>query len=240
MLISPFLNMLINKLPRDTYLKLILMVLLIWSVYPTLTGDNFSVSEMIFFPILYLIGGFIRLHIDIDKINMKRLIALSIGSLIMTAILFGVFDSVSFLNKLSLFNRSTSVFWRTNSVFTVTSATLLFLIFLKRKEFSNRRINYIAGSVLGVYLIHGNTLVKKTIWTQAFHVQNYYSSSNLIMLTIAAVILVYVLSTMIDIVRRATIEKIWLRIIDNQLNNIPTWLNNKFEIFEEKISYYLK
>ena len=240
MLLTPFLNRFINQLPRDIFIKLLLLLLLIWSVYPTLTGDNVAISEMAFFVILYFIGSFIRLHVDIDKINMKKVIFLFLISLITTTILFGLFDSISFLNQLSLFNRNTSIIKRTNSIFIVFSAITMFLIFLKKEEYSNKYINYIAGSVLGVYLIHSNLFVYPYLFNSYLHIQTYYYSPNLFIICMSIIILIYVLSTIIDIIRRLTVEKVWIWIVDTKLNNIPTWIIHKYEIFEEKISYYLK
>ena len=137
MLISPFINLLIYNLSKTNFLKLFSIVLLLWCVYPTFIGDCFHVSEMIFFVILYFIGGFIRLYVDLDKINMKKLILICFLSLIITSILFGIFDSISPLNQLAFFNKETSIFKRAYSVFILISALSLFMIFLKKRYFSN-------------------------------------------------------------------------------------------------------
>lgn len=240
MLLSPFLNIAIHKLSKSDFLKLLLLVLILWTVFPTFTGECFGICEMIFFFVLYLIGGFIRLHVDVDKINMKKLILFCIFSLIITTILFGGFDSINSLSQLSTFNKETSIIKQTYSIFIVSSAISLFLIFLKRKEFSNKYINYISGSVLGVYLIHSNVFVWPWLFRSFLHAQTRINSPNLFIFCIISVILIYIICTGIDIVRRITIEKLWIWIVDNKLNNLPKWCNHKFEIFEEKISYYLK
>ncbi len=240
MLLSPFLNMFINKLSKETYLKLLIIVLILWTVYPTFTGTCFAYSEMIFFIILYLIGSFIRLHVDMDKINMKKLIIIFSISLMIGYLLFMGFDSISPLNQLSIFNKETSMFKTSNSLFILTSAITLFLIFIKRKEFSNKYINYISGSVLGVYLIHSNMFVWPYLFYTVLNIPNYINSPYLILSLIIITVLIYVICTGIDIVRRVTIEKLWIYIVDNKLNNIPRWIASKFKIFEEKFSYYLK
>ena len=239
MLLSPFLNICINKLSRSTFLKLILLVLIIWTVYPTFTGDCFEVTEMLFFFVLYLIGSFIRLNVDLNKINMKKLIFICLISLLISYILFAGFDSIESLRHLTLFNKETSIFKRAYSIFVVTSAISLFLIFLKRKEFSNKYINYISGSVLGVYLIHSNLFVYPYLLNKFLHIQTYINSPYLFIYSIIIVSLIYIICTGIDILRRLTIEKIWIYIVDNKLNMILTWLNSKFKIFEKKLDYYL-
>lgn len=240
MLISPFLNKLLTKLSKKDYLKLLLLVSIVWIIFPTLTGDNFTYSEMIFFIVLYIIGSFIRLHVDIDKINIKKLFLIFIVSILATFILFTISASINPLNQLAMFNKETSIFKKVYSLPVVTTSISLLLIFLKREEFTNRYINYIAGSVLGVYLIHSNFLVSPWLWNKLIHIQTYFNSPNLIIISISSIFLVYIVSTLFDIIRRLTIEKIWIYIIDNKLNNLPGWFDNKFKIFEEKFNHYLK
>lgn len=240
MIISPFLNKLLNNLSKHDYLILLLLVFIIWSIFPTLTGDNFTYSEMLFFIVLYIMGSFIRLHVNIDKINMKKLVLIFLVSIFLTYILFSVFASIDPLNQLPTFNKETSIFKKVYSLPVVTASISLLLIFLKRKEFSNKYINYISGSVLGVYLIHSNFLVSPWLWTKFIHIQTYFNSSKLVIISICSIFLVYIVSTAIDILRRITVEKLWIYIVDNKLNNIPKWFNSKFKIYEEKFSQYLK
>lgn len=240
MILSPFLNKAINKLSKSDFLKLLTVIIILWVVFPTFTGDCFGITEMGFFFVLYLIGSFIRLHLDINKIHMKKLIFICLASLIITTIIFGVFDSITPLNQMYVFNKETSMFKQTYSIFILTSAISLFLIFLKRKEFSNKYINFISGSVLGVYLIHSNIFVWPWLFRSFLHVQTRINSPNLFILCIISLIGIYAVCTGIDIVRRLTIEKLWIWIVDFKLNNIQKWLNNKYEIYEEKIKYYLK
>ena len=240
MLMSPFLNMFLTKLSKHNFLKLLSLLLIILSIYPTLTGDNFACSEMIFFIVLYLIGSFIRLHVDIDEISMKKLFLIFFVSILITYLLFSISASIDPLNQISIFNKETSIFKRVNSFPLVVTAISLLLIFLKRKEFSNKYINYISGSVLGVYLIHSNFAFSPYLWNKYLHIQTYINSPNLFIFTIMIIVLIYIISTCIDIMRRLTVEKIWIYIIDNKLYDIPEWISYKFEIFEEKISQYLK
>ena len=97
-----------------------------------------------------------------------------------------------------------------NKLFVLIASTTLFLIFLKRKEFSNKYVNYIAGSTFGVYLIHDNLIVRHYLWKTILNTSSYYNSSNLILFAIAALVLIYVACTGIDFIRRWTIEKLWI------------------------------
>ena len=111
-------------------------------------------------------------------------------------------------------------FTRENKFFILTTSISLFLIFLKRNEFSNKYINYIAGSALGVYLIHSNVFVQEYLWKSLIHVSSYYYSPNLWIVAIISIIGVYLICTGIDIIRRETVEKLWIRFVDNKLIDI--------------------
>ena len=126
-------------------------------------------------------------------------------------------------------------FFYENKFFALTASIFLFLIFLKRKEFSNKYINYIAGSALGVYLIHGNIVVGGFTWPP-FNFSSFYHSPYLILMGIAIPIIVYIVCSGIDIIRRLTIEKLWIWIVDAKLDSILSkWINDITNYLTEKV-----
>lgn len=68
-LLVPYLNIWLKKLNEFQYRKLVVIVLLLWSVVPTLTINTISSGELDFFIAVYIIGGYIRLHVNLDRIN---------------------------------------------------------------------------------------------------------------------------------------------------------------------------
>ena len=240
MLLSPFLNVFIKKISKKNLLKLIILTLIIWSIFPTFTGPSFDFNQMIWFIVLYLIGSFIRLYLDFTKIKSKYLFLILIVSLVIGWLFICVSSSINILSQFDMFKLNGSIFNRENSIFVLFASLSLFLLFLKRKEFSNKYINYIAGSVLGVYLIHSNIFAGFYVWLTILNIPSYYYSPYFIVIAITSTILVYLVCTGIDIVRRVSVEKIWIWFVDNKLNNIINWIYNKFYWFENKIKYYLK
>ena len=247
MLLSPFLNKFIKELSRGTFLKLLLLLIFIWSIYPTFFGTTFGYSQISWFIVLYLIGSFINLHLDMDKINYKKLLIVLIASFALTYLASAIFGNLWLLfditNSFSVeitFTTIYTYFTTENKFLILAISVVLFLIFLKRKEFSNKYINYIAGSALGVYLIHDNVFVRPYLWKYLLNIPSYYSSPNLVLVTVISIIGVYLICSGIDIIRRLTIEKAWIWIIDNKLNNIPNWFYAKFNLFSDKFRYYLK
>ena len=229
MLFSPFLNKFIKGLSKNTLLKLLLLVIIIWSIYPTFTGaslmygDSFGYGYMVWFIVLYFIGAFIRLHLDINQFNSKKLFVLFIASIALLYLGSAILGQLGILFNIGhLINGDTiyRFFTRENKFFVLTTSVIFFLIFLKRKEFSNKYINYIAGSALGVYLIHDNVFVKEYLWKSLINVSSYYHSPNLWIVAIISIVGVYLVCTGIDIIRRETVEKLWIKFVDNKLIDI--------------------
>ena len=224
-----------------------LILLIIWSIYPTFTGNSFGYSSMVWFIVLYLIGSFIKLHVNVDKINYNRLFLIF---LISTLIIYAgssiigylsiLFDVGNLVNSENTFTNLYTFFASERNLFVLITSVSLFLLFLKRKEFSNKYINYIAGSVLGVYLIHDNVFIRPFLWKSLFNVSSYYYSSNLILIELFSIVTIFVICIGIDIIRRETIEKIWIWILDNKLNMFSNWTIDKFRLFGNLIKNYLK
>ena len=73
MILSPFLNRLIKSLTKEKFVGLLILVLVIWSIIPTFIGiKSFDINDLVWFVVLYIIGTFIRLHIDIPKLKIKK------------------------------------------------------------------------------------------------------------------------------------------------------------------------
>ena len=208
------------------------------ATYPAQTiyiGNNFQYSPLIIFFVIYLIGAYIRLYLDIDKFSFNKLIggfAISLILIYIGTLIFGYVDTTDSLVHLWWSLPSYAIidkglhhsFYLENKVFTLTASIFLFLIFLKRKEFSNRYINYIAGSVLAVYLIHENCIVSSLFWIP-FNFKSYYNSPYLFLVGIGIVCIIYIVCTVVDIIRRQTIEKLWIWIVDNKLNFLSNWID---------------
>lgn len=256
MLFSPFMNKCIKALSQKALLKVIILSVILWSVFPTIlppmtsyptqtvfTGNNFQYTPLIWFFVIYLIGSYIRLYLDLDKLKTNKLIIGLIVSIILTYIgtlIFGYVDVTSnaylwwslpieSIMKNTLFTG----FYAENKFFILIASICIFLIFLKREEFSNKYINYLAGSALGVYLIHENTIVSTLLW-KPLHLTAYYNSPYLPLIGIIITILIYIVCSGIDIIRRLTIEKIWIWIVDNKLNFLSKWTEHVTDYLIEK------
>lgn len=85
-------------------------------------------------------------------------------------------------------------------------AVSLFLYFVTRPYFFNASINRIAGSVLGIYLIHDNDLMRTIIWDYIFPNLEYIESSWYMLFYAGKVFAVFAICSMIELLRKRYIE----------------------------------
>lgn len=239
MIISPFLNKFIHSISTKDYLKLMIILIGIWSIYPTIFGKYFGFNDMIWFIVLYVLGGFIRLHISVNKINIWRLSYICILFLALMSILYISTNFIGILTQNKLIFDFSKNFIKSQNLFVLIISLLLFLIFLGRKEFNNKYINVIAGSSFGVYLIHDNIIVRSFLWEKILNNISFYYSHYLILFALFSIPLVYVICTVIDLIRRYSIEKLWFYILDKKLDKIEEWFNKTMSVLKLKFKFIL-
>ena len=86
------------------------------------------------------------------------------------------------------------------------------------KSFFNKYINILAGTVLGVYLIHDNRLLSNVIWNYIFpNIDwiNYYP-----LFYLGKVIMIFGVCSLVDYLRRVYVESIYSKLIDKYVIRI--------------------
>lgn len=143
-ILSEYINQIPEKLSKAAFLKLLLVMLFLFSVVSTflsfdiLRSEGKNVTHML---MIYLVGRYIRKYDD-REYQKRRVALLLAGNLLLTLGL----ETVLFV----LTGRY-SMFYRDCSILTVISAILLFTIF-RNMYFESKIINKIATAVLAVYV----------------------------------------------------------------------------------------
>lgn len=154
-IISPYINIIIDKLSKKQYLVLLTTLFIIFSMYATLmdvlqsaklgvimgvspigmygSQEGYTIVNFVF---MYLIAGYLR-KFDVTIKSWKLSIAL-IACIFMIALW-------------SYFNEQTA--WSYCNPFVVVEAVIIFLLF-KNMKFKNKIINTLATSSFMVYLTH--------------------------------------------------------------------------------------
>jgi len=196
-LMHPYLNILLNNLSRRDYEKFLILIFTCCSIIPALTSRGFGSYVVTDFVCLYSLAGYFRLH-DPEFGN-KKFILYGIGFLLVNCLL------IIFINVILL--KFPSIGWKPLYFvgmlrpFTVLGTLCLFLGFRKLNIKNNNFINLRAAATFGVYLIHEHLFVKNFLWRTVFKNASWQDSRYLIPYSIAAVIIVYVVCTVIEIVR---------------------------------------
>ena len=127
------------------------------------------------------------------------------------------FDMLGYLLKNNIFILNATYFKYYNSILAVIWAASTFIYFIDVK-FKSKLINFISSSVLGIYLIHENDLLKRYIWRGIFPNANYANFPYIHALI--KVLCIFIICLIIDVIKRFTISKIFNNWLDKNYNKI--------------------
>ena len=209
LMIVPFLNKMILALDKKSYTRFLIVLLIIWSVIPTLSNYAWKFSSIDFFFVMYLIGAYIRLHCSVEKINWCGTIAIVSAGLMALSVLF-----INILGKELHIDNIAEKAWyfrEYNSILSVIFSISIFVKFLNI-HFYSKVTNRIARSVMAIYLIHDNKMLRTVIWERIWPNKNYLESDYMLIHMVVKVFLVFVVALAIDQIRIGciiTIRKIF-------------------------------
>lgn len=212
MLLSPFLNSFIASVGRETLLRLIVLLVLLWSVLATLFAADYGYNIMGWFVAMYLISGYIRRYYVPGRHAAGRHLVLALLAyllLLLSDILINLAGKYTGSGALLA---NSAIFAKQNSIFDFMVALELFLHFLNREPFYSRTVNITASACFGVYLIHDNFIFRPYLWGTLLHMPEHYGSRMLPLYVLISVLAIYVACTLIDLLRICSIEKLYVKL----------------------------
>lgn len=213
-LFSPYINRTLAGLTKKQHAVLLLMMFVFWSVIPAVTHQTFQRSNLTWFVFLYVLAAYFRKYeADFSASAVKWLIASITLALLMliwvvATDFFGLLPFVSSNQAGQLY----SMF----SVPMVLLSCLLFLSFKNLKMPYTPWINQIAASTFGVYLIHDSGYIRTLLWVDLFRNASFAQSPYLIAYSLACIVAVFVVCTLLDRLRMLIFGK-WLDQLLNML-----------------------
>ena len=91
----------------------------------------------------------------------------------------------------------------------------IFLLFINMKSFYNNKINLAAQTVFGVYLLHDSMFSRELLWNKIFNVaEKQWGNSYFIIEALGTIFGLYILFSLIDLIRIKVFEKRILLKID--------------------------
>ena len=193
-LFIPFENLLLSHLTKSQYQAFLALFFLCYSVLPT------------FIVFVYAIGGYLRLHgASLQTAGQhKRYLRCFLAMVLLVLASILALDAVGLLLHKDAFLKESA---RLTMILTIPLAVSLFLYFLTRPYFFSAAINRIAGTVLGIYLIHDNQLMRTPIWDYIFPNLDYLHSSWYVLFYISKVLAVFAICSAIELLRKRYIEQ---------------------------------
>lgn len=193
----PFLNILVRSMTKYQHQCLICLCFFLYTIH-TLPGFSINMNYVSWFSVLYFIASYLRLYPlqrDTDTTFWAWMTLLSWGLSIASIVVITRFLP---LNPYCFISDS-------NAVLALTNGVTSFMLFKNLKIKNSKVINTIAASSFGVLLIHANSdTMRNWLWRDTVDCIGHYESPWYY--CIGCVVLIYTFCTIIDIIRRYTIE----------------------------------
>ncbi len=203
--LSPYLNVMLHHITREQHLELILFLLTIWSILPTLFELDICYSQLGMFVLLYMMAAYVRLYPDrvwLQRFGKLRYFLASYGFIFLTVL---VFDLLEYL--IPEFSLDMEYFGGQNKITTFICAFSMFNAFLHLEVKQNQWINRIAATTFGVYLLHDNTFISRSLWTEWLDTDQWIHSPGLLPHLIVTAICIFCGCAVLDYLRGTLLEK---------------------------------
>ena len=229
----PFINFFVNKISRKEYLKLIFLLVLFCSFVSTFAKTNLAFSELSYFLLLYLIGGYFRLYPNkyAEKVNFNFLYGIIFYLLICISIIaFNILGE-----KYQIFSRGATYFTGQKSFLMLISSMGIFLGFKNLNIKNTKIINIISSTTLGIYLIHDNFLVREFLWLKFFKVSEHFYDKYLLFYSLKIIFLVFILCMIVDLSRQILFKYTVDKFMEKYFDDYILYVQKKIEQLKKKI-----
>ena len=225
-LFIPFINVLVNHLNEKEHILLIALIIFTYSVISLIPTFPVVFNYVTWFICIFIIASYFRLYPH--KIFTGRkwgwlslaLLLISILSIIGSHIFgtkYGYISAYFFVAD-------------SNKILAVITSLTWFLFFKNLNIKQSKVINLIASTTFGVLLIHANSdTMRRWLWKDLLNVEGFYSKDNWVYLHVfLSVIGIFIVCSLIDLIRQYTIEIPWLKFWDKLFHKIYMPIKTKY------------
>lgn len=206
-LLIPFLNKLIHVLSEKEHLQLLLWCMGVYVFFPSFVKAHVVFNYITWFCVLYIIASYIRLYpkawFDSEKIT---------GLMAGTSLLLSWTSVVVLLTLSRIVGKHVGLCYffvtDSNKVLALATGVSTFLFFKNLKIRYCKTINTVAASTFGVLQIHANSdTMRRWLWEDVCNNIGAYDTKFIVFHAITCVLIVYIVCTVIDIIRIHVIDK---------------------------------
>lgn len=179
-LISPYLNSMLDTLDAKKHLKLILILLLFFSIHESfikvrLTLDQTQGYGITWGTVVFIVGNYINRYGDRIISKIKKQVFLVAYLMCSVAIFASNYVIVRYGIAGGITSRGNFYAYNSVSVFIQSVLIFLFFVRLSMDGFSSGIVNYLGQNTLAVYLISAHPVLLYPLWTNIFGVQRLNS-----------------------------------------------------------------
>ena len=224
-LFIPFLNILIRNMDKKMHLYLLLLALFIFSVLPSVTippvlwNTNVKIGYVGWFMIVYLLAAYIRLYPEPWFENVVLWRVAFVVSLLLSLSSVYVFACIAkSINMKNMYYPYICIS-DSNKILALVTAVCAFMFFKSLHIGHSKCINAVAASSFGVLLIHtSSATTRQWLWKDMLNNVGYFNADLhiLVLHAVISVISVYVIGTVIDMLRIRFIEKPFFRLLEKK------------------------
>ena len=215
-LLSPFINKLLLNLTKKEFIKLLIILIIIFSVITILPSemllDKTGGYGIIWFICLYCVAAYIRLYINIDEKNKKYLGLYFLLATIIT----GIIIAIKYIcTKVGISDKSGKMLQYDNILIFIESVCLF--LYFRNIKINNinliKIVNRIAPLTFAVYIIHEQFILRTILYNKILFTQNCYHNLYGILIVIFSVIAIFITCILIEYIRQK-IERVFLNHIE--------------------------
>lgn len=218
----PLLNHLVHTMPRRQLRAMLLVLLLVFSVFPTMTRhDRFSLDNgytVWWLAILYLLGGYVRQYHAFEKIQGRRALAVYAGFSLLGYALQMARDILT--RRVSLYAWvgerffGAQISWLNYLSPTVVLAALGLLLFFRDlclPSWSISVVRRLSPLAFGVYLIHNHPLISDYLVEDRFMSYASLPGPLLVLAVLGTAVAIYAVCTVVEALRAALFRLVQVR-----------------------------
>lgn len=199
----PFLNLLVSHMNQKQHQRLLLLLGFVYIALGTI--HRVDINYFSWFIVLYFIASYLRLYPGEKWDKTGLWCGLLLGCVLLDAapVILGAYLGRKMKQDMVYYFVADS-----NTILAVLTSISAFMFFSHLKIRYNKVINRIAASTFGVLLIHAHSdAMRQWLWVDVLDNVGWYSSKWMPLHLIGSVLCIYIICTMIDMIRIQLIEK---------------------------------
>ena len=230
----PFLNKLIHNLNEKQHIYLILISLFTYVFFGTVPIASLAMNYVSWFMVLFFIASYVRIYPKRIFENKKFWGIMTLASVLVSSISI---VACSWLSAKMGARLSYYFVTDSNTFLAVLTGVCSFMYFKNINIKPSRVINTISATTFGVFLIHANsTAMRQWLWVDVLDNVGMYGSPLMPVHAVVSVIVVFIICSLIDMLRIRFIEKPFFEFWDKHWDKFC----HKFITLENKMCERLK